>query len=106
MIGLDDAGTFRRLRALRHALIDPAIRKHGGNLVETGDDSLPVRGICVSREVRDHVRNSLDLPFEDIGLLTLKNIAQPVEAFVLRLDPGVASEMIQGIERCDGNHAR
>ena len=32
----------------------------------------------------------LDLPFEQIGALTLKNIARPVEAFVLRLDPEVA----------------
>ena len=29
----------------------------------------------------------LDLAFEPIGALTLKNIARPVEAFVLRLDP-------------------
>jgi adenylate cyclase len=29
----------------------------------------------------------LDLPFEPIGALMLKNIARPVEAFVLRLDP-------------------
>ena len=29
----------------------------------------------------------LDLPFEPIGALTLKNIARPVEAFVLRFEP-------------------
>jgi TolB-like protein/cytochrome c-type biogenesis protein CcmH/NrfG len=33
------------------------------------------------------VRGGLDLHFEPIGPLTLKNIARPVEAFVLRLDP-------------------
>jgi TolB-like protein len=47
----------------------------------------PVGGICVSRAVVDHVHNRLDLQFEPIGLITLKNIARPVEAFVLRLDP-------------------
>ena len=154
LIGLDDAGTLRRLRTLRRALIDPAIREHGGRVVQTGGDSLlvafdsidgaarcavkvqqqvpvydsdqppdrrirfriginigdviphgtdlhgdgvniaarleaecPVGGICVSRTVRDHVHGRLDLPFEAIGPLTLKNIARPVEAFVLRLDP-------------------
>ena len=36
LIGLDDAGTFERLRALRDALIDPAIDEHGGRIVQTG----------------------------------------------------------------------
>src|SRR5689334_14639416 len=155
LIGLDDAGTLRRLRTLRRALIDPTIREHGGRVVQTGGDSLlvafdsidgavrcsvkvqqqvpeydgdqppdrrirfriginigdvipdgtnlhgegvnvaarleaacPVGGICVSRSVRDHVHGRLDLTFAPIGPLALKNIARPVEAFVLRLDPG------------------
>ena len=154
LIGLDDAGTLRRLRTLRRALIDPAIREYGGRVVQTGGDLLlvafdsidgavrcavkvqqqvpvydgdqpadrrirfriginigdviphgtdlhgdgvniaarleaecPVGGICVSRTVRDHVHGRLDLPFEAIGPLTLKNIARPVEAYVVRLDP-------------------
>jgi len=45
----------------------------------------PPRGICVSRAVRDHVRGRLDLAFEELGALNLKNIARPVEGFVLRL---------------------
>jgi adenylate cyclase len=40
LIGLDDTGTLERLRALRQNLIDPAIREHGGRLVNTGGDSL------------------------------------------------------------------
>jgi adenylate cyclase len=154
LIGLDDAGTLHRLRMLRRALIDPAIREYGGRVVQTGGDSLlvafdsidgavrcavkvqqqvpvydgdkppdrrirfrvginigdviahgtdlhgdgvniaarlqaecPAGGICVSRSVRDHVHGRLDLAFEPIGELTLKNIARPVEAFILRLDP-------------------
>ena len=46
----------------------------------------PPGGICVSRAVRDHVQDRLDLTFEERGALNLKNIAHPVEAFVLRLD--------------------
>jgi adenylate cyclase len=48
----------------------------------------PPGGVCVSRAVRDHVRGRLDRDFEALGPLSLKNIAQPVEAFVLRLDSG------------------
>jgi adenylate cyclase len=153
LIGLDDAGTFERLRELRRDLIDPALARHGGTLVSTGGDSLLVRfdsiipamrfavdvqrgvpdfdgdyspdrrirfrmgvnvgdaipdgsnlhgegvnvaarlqsvcppgAICVSRVVRDHVGNRIGLKFEPLGPLALKNIAQPVEAFVLRVD--------------------
>jgi adenylate cyclase len=152
LIGLDDAGTLQRLRALRQNLIDPAIADHGGRLVNTGGDSLlivfdsvdgavrcavkvqeqvpihdsdqppdrtirfrmginigdaipdgtdlhgdavnvaarlqaecPPGGICVSRSVRDHVHGRLGLDFEERGPLTLKNIARPVEAFVVRV---------------------
>ena len=164
LIGLDDAGTLRRLRTLRRALIDPAVREHGGKVAQTGGDSLlvafdsldgavrcavkvqqqvpvydgdqppdrrirfrvginigdvipygtdlhgdgvniaarleaecPVGGLCVSRAVRDHVRDRLDLPFEAIGPLTLKNIARPVEAFVLRLDPSASEAPAAGV---------
>jgi adenylate cyclase len=46
----------------------------------------PPGGICVSRAVRDHVHERLDLAFEPLGALNLKNISRPVEAFVLRSD--------------------
>jgi adenylate cyclase len=42
-------------------------------------------GICVSRAVRDHMHGRLDIAFEALGSLNLKNIARPVEAFVLRI---------------------
>jgi TolB-like protein/Tfp pilus assembly protein PilF len=40
LIGLDDAGTIARLKALRANLIDPTIEEHGGRIVQTGGDSL------------------------------------------------------------------
>jgi adenylate cyclase len=52
----------------------------------------PPGGICVSRSVRDHVHGRLGLEFEELGLLNLKNIARPVEAFVLRSGGGGASK--------------
>jgi adenylate cyclase len=154
LIGLDDAGTLKRLRAVRKDLIDPATEEHGGRLVNTGGDSLllvfdsidgavrcavkvqqevpgydadqpfdrtirfrvginigdvipdgtdvhgdvvnvaarlqaecPPGGICVSRQVRDHIHGRLGLDFEELGTLNLKNIAQPVEAFLVRPNP-------------------
>ena len=43
----------------------------------------PPGGICVTRAVRDHVHGRLDLDFRGAWALDLKNIARPVEAFVL-----------------------
>jgi len=40
--------------------------------------------ICVSRVVRDQVRDRLDYTFEDLGEQQVKNIARPVRAYALR----------------------
>jgi adenylate cyclase len=42
-------------------------------------------GICVSRAVRDQVRDKLAIPFEDMGEQQVKNIARPVRAFRILL---------------------
>jgi TolB-like protein/class 3 adenylate cyclase len=41
-------------------------------------------GICVSRVVRDQVRDKLDYTFEDLGEQTVKNIARPVRVYAWR----------------------
>jgi TolB-like protein/class 3 adenylate cyclase len=41
-------------------------------------------GICVSRVVRDQVRDRLDIAFGDLGEQSVKNIARPVRVFALR----------------------
>ena len=38
-------------------------------------------GICVSRVVRDQVRDRLDVRFEDLGAQQVKNIARPVRVY-------------------------
>jgi len=43
-------------------------------------------GICVSRVVRDQVRDRLDYTFEDLGEQQVKNIARPVRVYALRSD--------------------
>jgi TolB-like protein/class 3 adenylate cyclase len=170
LIGIDDAGTLARLRALRRALIDPAIEAHGGRIVQTSGDAMliefdsiegavrcavkvqrqvpihdgeqdpdrtirfriginigdvidqghdlhgdavnvavrlqaecPPGGICVSRSVRDHVCHRLDLVFDELGTLSLKNIAHPVEAFVVR--PEATSDASKQLERSIGDDA-
>ena len=55
----------------------------------------PPGGVCVSRSVRDHVRGRLDLTFEELGALSLKNIAYPVEAFLLRPDGTTVQKLVE-----------
>jgi adenylate cyclase len=41
-------------------------------------------GLCISRVVRDQVRDKLAYPFEDLGEQSVKNIARPVRVYALR----------------------
>jgi len=70
------------------------IHGSGVNVAARLQAACPVGGVCVSRPVRDHVSQQLDLAFEPLGSLALKNIAQPVEAFVLRVDPAAAEAQL------------
>ena len=40
-------------------------------------------GICISRTVRDQIRDKLPYPFEDMGEQSVKNIARPVRAYAM-----------------------
>lgn len=48
-------------------------------------------GICISRVVRDQIRDKLPYPFEDKGEQSVKNIARSVRVFALR--PEAVAEM-------------
>jgi class 3 adenylate cyclase len=41
-------------------------------------------GICISRMVRDQIRDKLAYAFEDLGEQSVKNIARPVRVYALR----------------------
>ena len=61
-------------------------------------------GICISRTVRDHVGDRLPYAFDDIGEQSVKNIAQPVHAFVMNaaavaLLPEVSTPAQPGVSR-------
>src|SRR5215472_8794077 len=40
-------------------------------------------GICISRTVRDHIRDKLPYPFQDMGEQVVKNIAHPIRVYTL-----------------------
>jgi adenylate cyclase len=73
------------------------VHGEGVNVAARLQAECPPGGICVSRGVRDHVRGRLALAFEALGVLTLKNIAVPVEAFVLRTE--IAATTPNPVER-------
>ena len=80
--------------------IDLRMGIHQGDIIVEDDDifgdgvNLAARleglaepgGICLSRVVRDEVRDKLDFVFDDLGEHQVKNIARPVRVFAVRLD--------------------
>src|SRR5262249_27906974 len=48
-------------------------------------------GICISRVVRDEIRDRLNYTFEDLGDQQVKNIARAVRVYTLRADRFVKS---------------
>ena len=50
-------------------------------------------GICVSRVVRDQVRDKLDFAFEDLGEQQVKNIARPIRVYRIPIAENVASKV-------------
>jgi len=48
-------------------------------------------GICVSRTVRDNVRDRMDVAFDDLGDIEVKNIARPVRVFKVLMADEVAT---------------
>jgi TolB-like protein/class 3 adenylate cyclase len=76
----------------------------GVNVAARLQAECPPGGICVSRAVHDHVHGRLDLAFDELGVLSLKNISRPVEAFVVRREgqtPGSASLRRPGLIRSE-----
>jgi adenylate cyclase len=49
--------------------------------------------VCITRGVRDHIRDRGDYEFEDLGEHSVKNIARPVRAFRIIFDPDGTTEL-------------
>jgi adenylate cyclase len=59
-------------------------------------------GICVSARVREYAQDQLNMIFEDVGEQQLKNIARPVRAYRLRLDPAGNTRPAPAVPKADG----
>jgi class 3 adenylate cyclase/TolB-like protein/tetratricopeptide (TPR) repeat protein len=66
----------------------------------------PPGSICITRGVCDHLQEHLGLEFEELGLLDLKNIARPVEAFVLRSGRDPSSLHNTSVRNVQAPHGR
>jgi adenylate cyclase len=56
-------------------------------------------GICISGDVHEHVRNALDVTFEDIGNQNVKNLDRPIRCF--RLYPKIEAAELSAAPRLD-----
>ena len=52
-------------------------------------------GICISGNVHEHVRGALELAFDDLGQQKVKNIAEPLRAYRVRLRTNGGTEQHQ-----------
>ena len=75
LMGEDEEGTLAALKAIRRELADPNIYGDGVNVAARLEALAEPGGICVSRVVRDQVRDKLAFSFEDMGEQQVKNIA-------------------------------
>ena len=153
LMGVDEEGTLRQLKAHRKELVDPKITVHRGRIVKTTGDGMLVEfvsvvdavrcavdiqrgmrernsgipaekriqfriginvgdiiidgddiygdgvniaarleglaepgGVCVSDDAQRQIRGKVDTNFEDMGPQNLKNIAEPMRAWRLRMN--------------------
>jgi adenylate cyclase len=56
-------------------------------------------GICISQAVHDALGKKLPLAYEDIGMQQLKNIAEPVHAYSVLLDPSATPARLRRFPR-------
>jgi adenylate cyclase len=87
-----DVAEERRIRfRIRVNIGDVIVEEHdifgdGVNVAARLEALAEPGGICVSRMVRDNVRDKLDFSFEDLGEQRVKNIARPVRVHRILLD--------------------
>jgi adenylate cyclase len=76
--------TFRIGINLGDVIIDgDDIHGDGVNIAARLEALAEPGGICISRVVRDQIRDKLPYPFVDMGEQSVKNIARPVRAFAM-----------------------
>jgi adenylate cyclase len=66
----------------------------GVNIAARLEGLAEARGICISGTVYDQVKNKLPLGYEYLGEQTVKNIAEPIRVYRVRLEPGVIAPVV------------
>jgi adenylate cyclase len=64
----------------------------GVNIAARVEGLAEAGGICISGTVYEHIKNKLALWNEYLGEHDVKNIAEPVRVYKVRMEPGVAAE--------------
>jgi predicted ATPase/DNA-binding winged helix-turn-helix (wHTH) protein len=76
--------TFRIGVNLGDVIVEPKdIFGDGVNIAARLEALAAPGGICISRVVRDQIRDKLPYPFDDMGEQSFKNLARPVRVFAL-----------------------
>lgn len=75
---------------------DGSIFGDGVNVAARLESIAEPGGICVTRGVRDHLRDRMDYQFEDLGEHHVKNIVRPVRVFRVCFEPDGTAELPQG----------
>jgi class 3 adenylate cyclase/TolB-like protein len=95
----DKAVTFRIGINIGDVIVeDGDIYGEGVNVAARLEALAQPGGICISRNVRDEIRNKLDLTLNDLGEIEVKNISRPVRAFNVALD--AKTEAMVSAGRC------
>ncbi|WP_052954962.1 adenylate/guanylate cyclase domain-containing protein [Microvirga vignae] len=71
----------------------------GVNIAARLEALADVGGICVSRSVRDQVRDRLPVSFEDLGEQSVRNIARPIRCYRVRFDTYTAEAPSEAPDR-------
>ena len=66
---------------------DDDIFGDGVNVAARLEAMAPPAGICISHAVREQIADKVEVGFEDLGEQVVKNMARPVHAFQVRLEP-------------------
>ena len=75
------------------------IHGDGVNLAARLEGLAEPGGICISQAVHDALGKKLPLAYEDIGMQQLKNIAAPVHAYSVLLDPSATPARLRRFPR-------
>ena len=78
----------------------------GVNIAARLESLAEAGGICISGTTYDHVKNKIALGYEYLGEPTVKNIAEPVRAYRVLMEPGVAVSRVAAGERLNGGNGR